>query len=456
MPRPRSDSVSGWGRVADPGRVVWAERLEAATDGVALLRGLGRSYGDSASPPSDRPVVLATPLADRILAFDPASGLLTAEAGLSLYALNRLLHPRGYFVPVTPGTQFVTLGGMVAADVHGKMHHSAGTIGRHVRALRMRIADGETGLQTLTCSPTVHADLFWATVGGMGLTGAILDVTLQLERIPSPWIEQEVTKHGNLDELLSALQTASATWPSTVAWIDCLRTGAAMGRGVLFAGRWAPADIAPAHSPRWARRGVAFPLESPIDLLTPWTVRIFNEAVYRKQLRARVRGLTSPEQYFYPLDIVKDWNLAYGRRGLTQHQAVLPREAGSAAVRAFLQELTRTEAASFLCVLKDCGDEGGGLLSFPRPGTSIAIDLPVRRDTPAVIARLNAAAHAFGGRIYLAKDRFTTAADFAAMEPRLPAFLEARRRWDPHLRFRSAQSVRLFGDPCEAARPGAR
>lgn len=440
--RSQEPRVAGWGRQFVPGRELYSEDLERASEGAHLLRGLGRSYGDASLPAPGCRDVLNTTLADRVLRLTD-DGVLRAEAGLSLRALNRLTLHRGLFVPVTPGTQFVTLGGMVASDVHGKRHHVAGTIGRHVRALRMRVADG----RVVECSPETHADLFWATIGGMGLTGAILEVELQLERIPSPWIYQEMTKHGDLDSLLAALEEGSRNWPMTVAWIDCVTRGRAMGRGILFVGRWAEAHEAPSEPPRWGEASIPVPFEAPNWAISPPTVRAFNTAYFHKQLRSKVQGFVSPETFFYPLDVIADWNLGYGSSGLTQHQAVMPRQAGPQGVRALLERLTALSAASPLCVLKDCGEQGQGLLSFPRPGTSIAIDMPVRSGTAAAVAQLNEVVIQHGGRIYLTKDQFTTAADFRAMEPRLDDFMHVRRRWDPELRFRSAQSVRLFGDP---------
>ena len=435
--------LAGWGRVFGPGRAVASDDLLRSSQGATLLRGLGRSYGDSALPAPGSLDVVATPLADRILAWDPDTRVLRAEAGLAVYAINRLLHPRGYFVPVTPGTQFVTLGGMVASDVHGKNHHVAGTIGRHIRALRMRVADGSV----LDCSPTEHSDLFWATVGGMGLTGAILEVELTMDRLPSQWIDQVVSRHGNFDSLVQGLTDASANWPMTMAWIDCLKRGPGMGRGVLFAGKWAEPERAPPRPAPWHSGSLPFPIAAPFDAFAPWTVARLNDVVYWRQLRKKSASILAPEPFFYPLDALQNWNRAYGPKGFTQHQAIIPREAGPAALRHFLDTLTAASAASFLCVLKDCGAEGQGMLSFPRPGTSIAVDLPVRPDTPQVIARLNAVVIEVGGRIYLTKDRYTTPQDYAAMDPRLEGFLEVRRRWDPALRFRSAQSVRVFGDP---------
>src|SRR3954471_668896 len=229
------DRVSGWGRLFSPGREVQPDDLTRAPE-VPLFRGLGRSYGDSSLPPASNPVVVSTIRADRILSVDDATGRLRAEAGLSLVELNRTFMPRGWFVPVTPGTQFVTLGGMVAADVHGKNHHVEGCFGAHVSRLKMRVADGTI----LECGPDLERDLFCATVGGMGLTGHILEVEFGMRRIPSPWIWQESLRVPDVATYVQTLkESAEQGWPMTVGWIDCLSTGASMGRGILQRGRWA-------------------------------------------------------------------------------------------------------------------------------------------------------------------------------------------------------------------------
>jgi FAD/FMN-containing dehydrogenase len=383
--------------------------------------------------------VLTTTLADRILAFDPVTGVLRAEAAVSIMALNQRLLPRGFFVPVTPGTQFVTLGGAVAADVHGKNHHVDGCFGEHVRGLRMRLADDEI----VQASKAERQDLFWATVGGMGLTGHILEVEVALRRIPSPWIVQRTQRVDDIDAFIDALHRAARASPFTVGWIDCLSRGAALGRGILITGDWADPSEAPAHAPLPLRR-LDFPVELPSWALSRPTVRAFNAALYH--LPRKSSAITHWETFFYPLDFIHHWNRMYGRRGFTQYQCVLPEAAGPSAARRLLDVLTRRGGASFLCVIKDCGPEGRGLLSFPKKGISIAFDIPVRDDTQALVDALNERVIAEGGRIYLAKDSFTRAEHFRAMEPRLPRFLEARRRWDPEGRIKSAQSVRLFGD----------
>ncbi len=434
-------TLAGWGMLGVPGYEERGEDLEALTRDSVLTRGLGRSYGDASLPPPSVRRVAATPLGDRILAFDPAAGVLRAEAGLSLRALNRLFLPRGFYAPVTPGTQLVTLGGMVAADVHGKNHHVAGTFGRHVRALRLRVADG----RVVRCSREIEPELFRATLGGMGLTGHVLEVECALERVSSPWIVMESERIPDIAAFLAALKAAAREWPHTMGWIDCLSRGRAMGRGILMRGRWARPDEAPGPLPEAPRRP-ALPFLLPEWVLGRAGVRAFNALYYRAHVRRLRRRLRHPEAFFYPLDAIADWNRLYGRRGFTQYQCVLPEERGPEAVREFLERLTRRGGASMLCVIKDCGPQGEGLLSFPLRGTSIALDIPVRDDTQALVDDLNQAVIAVGGRIYLAKDQFTRAADFARMEPRLGEFQRVRRAWDPQGRIRSAQSVRVLGD----------
>jgi decaprenylphospho-beta-D-ribofuranose 2-oxidase len=448
LPAPTPESkneapLCGWGRYP----VVWgaevvSEDLRASTKGAVLARGLGRSYGDASLPPPGGGPVVTTRLADRILYFNPDTGMLRAEAGLSLREINRLFLARGWSVPVSPGTQFVTLGGMVAADVHGKNHHRAGTFGEHVRSLRIRVADG----RVLDCSDLIARDLFLATLGGMGLTGHLLEVEFRMDRIPSPWIRYESERIPDLDRFLDRLSEAAREWPFTVGWIDCLSRGPRLGRGILLKGRWAGPDESPARSPG-RKRGFRTPLPLPGWVLSRGTVKAFNGLYYWKHWRAVRRGLMHPEAFFYPLDAIGDWNLMYGRRGFTQYQCVLPAANARKATRAFLELLTSQGGASFLAVIKDFGQEGKGLLSFPLPGITIALDIPiVPGRTQALVDALNELVIREGGRVYLAKDAFTRAEHFRAMEPRLGAWNQVRKAWDPWGRFRSALSVRLLGD----------
>ncbi len=434
--------ISGWGRApVATAHEVRSENLERVIDGLPLSRGLGRSYGDSSLPAAGDTEVVSTTLADRILDFDPETGVMRAEAGLSLETLYRVFLARGWFTPVTPGTQFVTLGGMVASDVHGKNHHSAGTFGAHVRELKLRVADG----RVVTCSPTVESALFRATLGGMGLTGHILEVTFAMEHVPSPWIWNESERIPNIDKFIDGLHEAAPVWPMTVGWFDSIASGDRLGRGIIYRGRWATPAEAPPHPPRPKPR-ITIPFDFPSFVLGRLSIRAFNTLLYLSHGSRIRRGIVHPEKYFYPLDMFRRWNRMYGRQGLTQHQCILPHEAGRGAARRFLEVLVKNGGASFLCVIKDCGPEGIGTLSWPRPGISIALDIAVRKNTPALIDALNECVINEGGRIYLTKDAFTRPEHFRAMEPRLAEFDRVRRLWDPQGRFRSAQSVRLLGD----------
>jgi len=436
--------LAGWGRLGVVGTERRDEDLAALTRDAVLCRGLGRSYGDSSLPPPGIDEVATTTLADRILAFDRETGFMRVEAGLSLQTLNRLLLHQGWFTPVSPGTQYVTVGGMVASDIHGKNHHVAGCFGAHVQTLRLQVADG----RIIDCSRDHESDLFRATLGGMGLTGHILEVTFRMRRVASPWIYQETERITDIDAFMAALDDAKEAWPATMGWIDCLKRGRGMGRGILYRGRWAEPDEAPSHAPSPKRRQT-MPCDLPSWALSRASITTFNGLLYRTHWRRQTRGIVHPEVFYYPLDKIQRWNRLYGRQGFTQYQAVLPRAAGTGAARRFLELLTTVGGASFLCVIKDCGPQGEGILSFPMAGISIALDIPSRAHTQGLIDRLNAHVIDEGGRIYLSKDTFTRAADFRAMEPRLDAFLDIRRAWDPDLRIRSAQSVRLFGDPSE-------
>jgi FAD/FMN-containing dehydrogenase len=373
------------------------------------------------------------------LRFDSTNGLLRAEAGVSLAALNRVFLPRGWFVPVTPGTQFVTLGGMVAADVHGKNHHIDGSLGNYVRSLRLRIASGEI----VECTPEHETELFWATIGGMGLTGHILEVEIAMKSITSPWIWQESLRVDCIEDMIAALQCAAATWPMTVGWVDGTATGHRLGRGILIKGRWATTSEGLSFQPEWKRRR-ALRFDFPRFVMGRFSMSAFNALYYWKHLARLRHDLVTPEAFFYPLDSIEQWNRVYGKRGFTQYQCVLP---NAADVRRLFERFVAAGGISWLCVVKDCGPEGRGMLSFPRAGITVAIDIPVRAGwTESLVDQLNEFIIQAGGRIYLAKDAFTKREHFRAMEPRTAKFLEVRGAWDPNGAIRSAQSVRLLGD----------
>jgi len=420
------------------GREIVSEDLSRATRTVALTRGLGRSYGDASLPTASNPTAASSRLADRVLSFDEETGILRAEAGLSLHRLNRLLLERGWFTPVTPGTQYVTLGGMVAADVHGKNHHEAGTFGEHVRSLRLRVGDG----RVIDVDESTEPELFRATLGGMGLTGHLLEVEVKLKRVPSAWIWGESEQVRDLDHLVARLVETGREWHYTVAWGDCLSRGRRFGRGILFMGRWAEPEEVRNTSLRW-KSAFEVPFTLPDWALNTPAVRAFNAANFHKHGSARRVGLVHPEQFFYPLDVLQSWNRVYGKRGFTQYQPVIP----ISAYRGLFDLVERHDGRIYLAVIKDFGAEGKGMMSFPKPGLTASIDLPVEgAKTQRLVDALNEYVAAHGGRVYLAKDAFTREEHFRAMEPRLEAFNRVRRQWDPEGTIRSQLSVRLLGD----------
>ena len=431
-------TLSGWGRVFGPGREVCSEDLEGLTADASLTRGLGRSYGDSSLPHIDDGVVASCRLADRILSFDETTGDLRAESGFSLLQLNRTFWGRGFAAPVAPGTQYITLGGMVSADVHGKDHHATGGFGAHVREFRMRLAGGDM----VTASRSQNQDLFFATIGGMGLLGHILEVTVRLAKIPSAWVAIETERMVDLDAYLAGLQEAARKFPFTMGWIDTLGASGALGRGILMRGRWAePSEARPGVPQPLKRPGLPFVL--PDFAISRFTVSAFNGLYYGVHPSTVRRRIEHPETFFYPLDAIRNWNRLYGSRGFTQYQCVIPEAAGAAGVKSFVALLRRTGGSSMVSVIKDCSEQGEGLLSFPLKGTSVAVDFPAREGVQLIVDTLNAHLIELRGRIYLAKDRFTRAEDFAKMEPRLPAWREVKRKYDPKGRLRSAQSARL-------------
>ena len=400
-------TLSGWGRhPALDCRVTRLRergglRLLLARHPSLIARGAGRAYGDAALNPD---LTLSMLAMDRMRAFDPATGRLTCEAGVRVADVLETFMPRGWFPPVVPGTKFVTVGGMIAADVHGKNHHRDGAFGAHVEALTLATGDGAVR----TCSRAAHADLFRATVGGMGLTGVILDATFRLAPIGSAFVQAETVAARDLDETM-ALFEASADWPYSVAWIDCLARGAALGRALLTRGRFLARGALP---PRLARDPwrpapagrLTVPFDAPAALLTRASVGAFNALYHRA---GRARGGARPvhfDPFFFPLDRVAAWNRLYGRRGFTQYQCVLPRAEGPAGLAALLARTAAAGQGSFLAVLKLFGPGGDGLLSFPMEGYTLALDFPLRAGTPALLDELDAITHRHGGRVYLAKD----------------------------------------------------
>jgi decaprenylphospho-beta-D-ribofuranose 2-oxidase len=435
--------LAGWGRYprAECRLIAASSRrdaLAAVTGQPSLIaRGNGRAYGDAALNPE---ATLDLRQCDRVLAFDDATGMLEAEAGVMLADILDLFVPRGWFPPVTPGTKFVTLGGMLAADVHGKNHHKSGTIGAHVESLRLAVADG----RVLRCARDENAALFAATLGGMGLTGVILSARLTLRRIETAYVRQDTLRARDLDEIM-ALFDASRDWSYTVAWIDCLARGRDLGRALLYRGEHARRDELPRDKQEApyavpARRALRVPIDFPAAALNHWSVAAFNRLYYE---RARPgAAIVDYDTFFYPLDAVLDWNRAYGRRGFVQYQCVLPKTASRAGLRALLERIAAAGAGSFLSVLKLLGP-GRGMLSFPMEGYTLALDFSADASRLALLTELDAIVAAHGGRIYLAKDARIAAADFRRGYEALVEFARVRAAIDPDGKLASLQSRRL-------------
>ncbi len=414
------------------------ESLGALAVRANLARGLGRAYGDANLPATSSDIVLSTGAADRVLELAPGRRRITAEAGISLETLNRILWPLGLSIPVSPGTKFVTLGGMIAADVHGKNHHLAGTIGRHVTRLELVTPDGIIR----RVSPDQDPELFWATVGGMGLTGVIASAEVELEEISTAWVRCETSRYSSLEELGVALTEAGRRWPLTAAWLDAANHDT-WGRGVVLAGRWAERHEAPDRLPADGLR-VQIPIDAPGWLLSDLAAGLFDRLYWRRAPRRPTVRTLHPDAFFYPLDAVLGWNRLYGRRGFAQYQCVIPATHGLAGVRRVLEALRAAGGRSYLVVLKDFGAEGRGVLSFPQPGFTLALDLPADSRLQHVARSLDQEVLELGGRLYLAKDGLLDAETFRAMEgARVERFLEVRHRIDPHRTIRSALADRL-------------
>lgn len=452
-----AQSLHGWGStnptVGDV-RDLTAARLPAvlAQHGTrgALMRGLGRSYGDAAQNSGG----LVLRLADTVhgVVLDPDAGTATVPAGVSLDDLLRLIVPYGFFVPVTPGTRFVTIGGAIASDIHGKNHHLDGTFGSHVRSMRVVLADG----REVTIGPDRDPELFWATVGGIGLTGAIVEATIGLIPISSSQMRVDTSRHANIDELMAAMAEGDDGYRYSVAWLDPLATGANLGRSVLTRGDHAAADELTGRARRAplaysaAQRAVLPNLVPAPGLINKATVTLFNELWFRKAPQRRDGELQSIPAFFHPLDAVGRWNRVYGKHGMIQFQFVVPFAAGEV-VRTVVQRLAEHGTPSFLSVLKRFGAANPAPLSFPAPGWTLAIDVPAAAPGLAELLSsfddliLNA-----GGRHYFAKDANTVPASIRRGYPRLAEWQQIRRRVDPDGVWQSDMSRRLHLDAASA------
>ncbi|MBZ0168060.1 putative decaprenylphosphoryl-beta-D-ribose oxidase [Candidatus Methylomirabilis lanthanidiphila] len=378
----------------------------------------GRSYGDVCL--NDGGVLIDTSPLRRFMAFDEERGILRCEAGMTLAEILKLIVPMGWFLPVTPGTKYVSVGGAIANDVHGKSHQRAGTFGCHVRQFELLTSTGER----LICSPTRNTELFQATIGGLGLTGVILWAEVQLKPIGGPSMTMECIRFAGLEEFFELSALSDKEYEYTVAWVDCLARGERAGRGIFIRGNHAePARqmSAGAKQPRTAR----LPFDAPAFVLNRLTVKAFNAAHYYAQSRKTVQQIVHYETFFYPLDAVQGWNRLYGKRGFLQYQCVVPHDDGSAAIRELLARIARSGLAAFLAVLKIFGSVSSpGMLSFPRPGVTLAVDFPYQgARTLRLLDDLDEIVLARHGAIYPAKDARMSARIFHASFPRWKEFM---------------------------------
>jgi decaprenylphospho-beta-D-ribofuranose 2-oxidase len=430
--------ISGWGKypvvdaqVLTPRSVPEAVALFRNGAGfTGIARGLGRSYGDSSLAPS----TLSTRYLDHFMDYDPATGMLRCGAGLSLAEVLRVFVPRGRFLPVTPGTKFVTVGGAIASDVHGKNHHIDGSFCNHVESLRLLLASGEV----LDCSRHAHAELFRATCGGMGLTGIILDATFALRPINSAYLHETTCKAANLEEALALFAEFNDSSYS-VAWIDCLSSGRKLGRSLLYLGEHA--DDGRFDMPH--RSPLNVPLDMPDFLLNHYSMGIFASVFYNKVRSRRSEHVTHYEPFFYPLDRIHHWNRIYGKRGFTQYQFVLPREAGLEGMNTILRRIVASQGGSFLAVLKAFGKGNANPLSFPMEGYTLALDFKIYNGLFELLDTLDSIVLDYAGRVYLSKDARMSERVFKQSYGRWEEFVKIRQQYGADRVFRSLQSERL-------------
>lgn len=417
------------------------EELQANLFPQYIARGLGRAYGDS-SLNKDQAVLVQT-RRNRFLNFDPETGILACQAGTSFQEILEHFLPQGWTLPTTPGTKYVTVGGAIAADIHGKNHHQDGSFGNYVSQFRLLTASNEI----LTCTPEENVDVFWATVGGMGLTGIILDAQIRLQRIASNYFQVTYRRTSNLQETLNIFEQTDHAYRYSVAWIDGLANKKSLGRSVVMLANDTEIEKLPrslqSHPLQVSKKLAAqIPCHLPGFLLNPVSVRMLNETYYN--LHHDGQRWVDMDSFFYPLDRIHHWNRAYGRRGFIQYQALFPHSSSLAGLTEILQRITRSRRASFLAVLKRCGPANAGMLSYLYPGHTLALDFAnTGNDLTRLISDLDQILLQHGGRLYLAKDAMMSAKTFTSMYPRLPEFQAVKARIDPQNRFASSQARRL-------------
>ena len=428
-------TISGWGKYprqesqcTTPSTAALL-RTAVNQEGSLLARGMGRSYGDSANAHK----VLGTSYCNHFIEFDEQTGKLTAEAGITLREILNVIVTKGWFLPVTPGTSYVTLGGAIASDVHGKNHHISGTFGQHVTSLNLALGNGEF----MTASKHENADLFHATCGGMGLTGVIISATIQLISIRSSFINQKTIKADCIEAACELFEdNNNATY--SVAWIDCLAKGRNLGRSVLILGEHAKEGGLEIE----LKESITVPFNTPSALLNSMTMKAFNSAYWQKAKDKRHQTVQLMP-YFYPLDAIGHWNKLYGKAGFLQFQCVVAKSDGVANMRKLLTEVTNSGEGSFLAVLKQFGKANDNLLSFPTEGYTLALDFKLNASTMQTVRRLEAMVLDMGGRLYLTKDAVMQETTFKATYLNWEKFEAVREQYGAIGKFSAAQSKRL-------------
>lgn len=402
-----------------------------------IPRGNGRCYGDA----SLSTVTINTLKYKNILSFDTTSGVFECQSGLTLDEILEVIVPKGWFLPVTPGTKFITVGGAVGSDVHGKNHHVDGSFSNHIIDMDVVLADGNL----ITCSPQQNADLFEATCGGMGLTGIVSRVKFRLKKIATSYIKQKQIKAKNLEEIIQLFEEYK-DYTYSVAWIDCLKKGKGFGRSILILGEHAQVEdlsekrkSKPLALPK--KREITFPFNLPSWVLNSFTVRAFNFLYYGKNFKREINSVVSYEPFFYPLDAIRHWNRGYGKKGFIQYQFVLPLEAKQGLVE-ILNRISDKGIGSFLAVLKVFGKQDS-LISFPTEGYTLALDIPVGKNLFSFLDELDEIVLRYGGRIYMSKDARMKPEILEKGYPRLDEFKQIVRKYNPYYKIRSVQSDRL-------------
>ena len=403
-----------------------------------IPRGNGRCYGDA----SLAATTISTVKFDKILAFDRERGNFECQSGITLDQILEVIVPAGWFLPVTPGTKFITVGGAVASDIHGKNHHVDGSFSNHILEMDIVLASG----QTMTCSPEDHGDLFEATCGGMGLTGVITRVRFALKKIATSYIRQKQIKAENLEELIGLFEEY-AHYTYSVAWIDCLKKGDHFGRSILMLGEHADLkDLSeqqqkdPLQLPK--KKQINFPFNLPSWVLNAYSVKAFNFLFYTKNLKKEINNLIGYEPFFYPLDAILNWNRGYGKKGFVQYQFVLPLASKKGLVE-ILHRISDKGLGSFLAVLKVFGKQES-IISFPKEGYTLALDFPVRPGLLDFLDELDHIVLQYGGRLYMSKDARMKPEVLQSGYPDLNTFKQIVRKYNPDGKIHSNQSDRLF------------